>query len=59
VRSEDEPWIGVKDAAEHIGAKPQRVYDLVSQERIPHARDGTRLLFRRSELDGYLKDGGS
>jgi hypothetical protein len=54
-RPGDEEWIGVADAAGHIGAKPQRIYDLVSQGAITPGRDGTRLVFQRSTLDAYLK----
>lgn len=49
-----EGWIGVDDAAAHLACKPQRIYDLVSQRRLPFRRDGRRVLFRRSDLDGYL-----
>jgi excisionase family DNA binding protein len=35
-----------------------RIYDLVSARRIPHERDGSRLLFRRSALDGWVTSGG-
>lgn len=52
-----EPWIGVTEAAEHLACKRQRIYDLVHADRIPHHRDGSRLLFRRSELDAWLKGG--
>ena len=49
-----EPWIDVQAAADHIACKRQRIYDLVHADRIPHHRDGSRLLFRRSELDAWL-----
>src|SRR3954469_19710100 len=51
-------WIGVSEAAQHIACKPQRIYDLVHAGRIPHHRDGSRLLFRRSELDAWVSNGG-
>lgn len=50
-----EPWVGVNEAAEHLGCKRQRVYDLVSQGRIPHRKEGGRLVFKRSELDAWLE----
>jgi hypothetical protein len=53
-----EPWVTVKDAAAHLACKPQRVYDLCSRRdatRLPHRKDGSRLLFRLSELDRYLE----
>jgi excisionase family DNA binding protein len=52
--AEPEPWIGVPEAATHLACKPQRIYDLVHARAIPHRKDGSRLLFRRSELDGWL-----
>lgn len=50
-----QPWIGVEEAAEHLACKPQRIYDLVSQGRLEHRKDGRRLLFRRSDLDSHLE----
>jgi excisionase family DNA binding protein len=49
------PWLSVEEAAEHLRCKPKRLYDLVSQQRVPVHRDGSRLLFHRDELDGYLR----
>jgi excisionase family DNA binding protein len=54
-----EPWIGVEDAAEHLACGKSRLYALVSARRIPHEKDGSRLLFRRSELDRWLEQGGA
>ncbi len=52
----DDPWLDVEGAARHLACKPRRIYDLVSQRRIPAHKDGSRrLLFRRSELDSYLE----
>lgn len=53
-----EPWIDVKAAAEHIAAPRSRIYRLVESGRIPHERDGARLLFRRSALDQWVANGG-
>ena len=55
--SSPEPWVDVKAAAEHLACKPQRIYDLCGRRdetRLPHRKDGSRLLFRLSELDSYL-----
>jgi hypothetical protein len=52
-----EPWIDVRGAAQHLACKPQRVYDLVHRKdetRLPHRKEGSRLLFRASELDAWL-----
>jgi excisionase family DNA binding protein len=58
---EDAAWIDVAAAAHHLGYADgsrrgrQRIYDLVSQRRLRFAKDGSRLLFRRSWLDDYLE----
>jgi len=52
--SPSDPWLSIEEAAEHLRAKPQRLYDLVSTGRLKPAKDGRRLLFRRSWLDAYL-----
>ena len=49
-----EAWVGVEQAAAHLDCKRQRIYDLVHAERIPYHRDGSRLLFRLSELDAWV-----
>ena len=53
-----ETWIGVEEAAVHLACPKSRIYDLVSARRIPHERDGSWLLFRRSALDGWVTSGG-
>jgi excisionase family DNA binding protein len=53
-----EPWISVRDASAHLACPRSRIYALVSAGRIPHRKDGSRLLFRRSELDDWLAEGG-
>ena len=55
-RQAAEPWLDVEEAALYIAAKRQRVYDLVSQGRLRHCREGRRLLFRREWLDGCLEE---
>ena len=50
-----ERFVGVKDAAQHVGCRPHRIYDLVHQRVIPFYKEGSRLLFRRSELTAWLE----
>ncbi len=57
-QSGPEPWIGVGAAAEHLACGTSRIYALTSARRIPHRKDGSRLLFRRSELDAWIERGG-
>jgi excisionase family DNA binding protein len=51
------PFMTISEAAEYLRAKPQRVYDLVSDGRLTRHRDGSRVLVRRDELDRYLNGG--
>jgi excisionase family DNA binding protein len=44
----------VSEAAEFLRAKPQRVYDLLSDGRLTRHKDGSRVLVDRCELDAYL-----
>lgn len=52
-------WLSAEGAAEHLACPVSRVYALVSAKRIPHHRDGTRLLFRPAELDEWVESGGA
>lgn len=45
------------EAAEYLRVKPQRVYDLVNQGRLPGERDGERVLVREVMLGRYLLAG--
>lgn len=58
-RSENDGWIrGADRIAGYIDCPRSRVYALVSARRIPVHHDGSALVARRSELDGWLRDGG-
>jgi excisionase family DNA binding protein len=48
------PYLTVTEAAAHLRAKPQRVYDLLSARRLTRHKDGRRVLVARAELDDYL-----
>jgi excisionase family DNA binding protein len=52
-----EPYMDVESAAAYLGCKDRRrIYDLVEQGRLRVARDGRRLLTRRSWLDAALDE---
>jgi excisionase family DNA binding protein len=53
-------WMNVEEAANYIGCRPSRIYALTSFKpaRIPFERDGSRLLFKRSALDAWVRAGG-
>ena len=50
-----ERFVGVNEAAEHLGCRPHRIYDLVHQRVIPFYKEGSRLLFRCSELTAWVE----
>jgi hypothetical protein len=53
-------WLrGADKIAAYIDARKSRIYALVSAGRIPVERDGSNLIARRSELDLWIKNGGS
>lgn len=52
-------FLDVAGAAEFLACPPSRIYRLVSAKRIPHHRDGSRLLFDRAELRQFVADGGA
>jgi excisionase family DNA binding protein len=45
---------GADAAAEWTGLKRRSIYHMVRNKRIPHARNGTKLLFRKSELNRHF-----
>jgi hypothetical protein len=52
-------WLrGAERIANYIDAPPSRVYALASARRIPIHHDGSALIARRSELDGWILAGG-
>lgn len=51
-----EPYLAVDQAARYMACAPKRIYDLCSQRRIPFAKDGSRTLLRREDLDAYLEE---
>lgn len=55
----DDRWLTVAEAAEHLRCSRNRVYQLVSARRIPFSKDGSRTLFRRSQIDRWVEEGGA
>lgn len=51
-------WLTVTEAADHLRCPKSRVYSLTAAGRIPHVKDGSRNLYRRSQLDLWLHEGG-
>jgi excisionase family DNA binding protein len=57
--AENDCFLDVAGAAEFLACPTSRIYALVSAKRIPHHRDGSRLLFDRGELREYIQNGGA
>jgi excisionase family DNA binding protein len=55
----DDGYMDVAGAAEFLACPSSRIYSLVSAKRMPHHRDGSRLLFDRNELRAYIQNGGA
>ena len=56
--SRPSPWMTVTEVAAYLACKPDRIYSLKSAGRIPHYKDGSRLLFERGEIDEWVRAGG-
>jgi len=52
-------YLDVVAAASFLSCPTSRLYRLVAAKRIPHHRDGSRLLFDRAELREYVQSGGA
>lgn len=48
------PFLTVAEAAAYVRAKPQRIYDLLTQRRLSRFKDGSRTLVSKDELDAHL-----
>jgi excisionase family DNA binding protein len=49
-------WLGSTEAAAYLGVSRDRIFNLVSQGKLPrHGAKGHKLLFRRADLDAYAE----
>jgi excisionase family DNA binding protein len=53
----EEPLIGIDEAASIVGMKRSTLYARTSNRSIPHYKQGGKLYFRRSELISWLTQG--
>jgi excisionase family DNA binding protein len=51
------PWLNTHSAAEYLDCPPSRIHDLRALGKLAPHKDGSRLLFRREDLDDYLLHG--
>ena len=49
------PWLSIEKAAAYLDWPKQRLYKLTAQGAIPHYKHDGRLLFRRDELNQWLR----
>jgi len=55
-----EKWINIEEAAEHLGVKSVTIRDWIRKEKgIPAHKIGRQWKFKVSELDAWVKSGGS
>jgi excisionase family DNA binding protein len=53
------PWMSAAEAAEYLRCPVSRVRKLTSTRELPCEHDGSRVLYHRDKLDGYLRAGGA
>lgn len=51
-----EPYMNADQAAEYLACSKRRIYDLAERGALVSYRDGKRLLFKRHDLDNYVRD---
>ena len=53
------PWLGARDAAAYLACPISRIRKLTMTGDLPAHHDGSRVLYRREELDRYVDGGGA
>jgi excisionase family DNA binding protein len=53
------PWMTAKEAAEYMRCPLSRVRKLTMTGELPHEHDGRRVLYRRDQLDEFIRAGGA
>lgn len=55
-----EKWVSLEEAAEHLSVKPVTIREWIKKDTgIPAQRIGKKWAFKCSELDTWVKSGGS
>lgn len=57
-RDGDDCWLNAESASKYLDCPISRIYELCRRGVMPHEKDGSRLLLRRSELDAWVRGGG-
>ena len=54
-----EPWVSVDDVASNLGVAKDSVYRWIFGRGLPAHKIGRLLKFKLSEIDAWVRDGGS
>lgn len=55
----NEPWVSVDHVAEHLGVVRDSVYRWIETKDMPAHKIGRRWKFKLSEVDDWVRSGGS
>ena len=56
----NEKWVGIEEAADHLGIKPVTLRDWIKKEKgVPAHKIGKKWKFKYSELDSWVISGKS
>jgi excisionase family DNA binding protein len=58
-RADPSPWLSAREAAAYLACPLSRIRRLTMTGDLPVHRDGSRVLYRRDELDAYVAAGGA
>jgi excisionase family DNA binding protein len=53
------PWLSAREAAKYLACPISRVRKLTMTRELPAHHDGRRVLYRREELDAFIRGGGA
>jgi excisionase family DNA binding protein len=53
------PWLSADEAADHLRCPVSRIRKLTMTRELPAHHDGRRVLYRREELDAFVRSGGA
>lgn len=54
---EEDPYMNIAEVAAYTRLAKQTIYQKTSTRTIPHRKIGSRLIFRKSEVDQWLQAG--
>jgi excisionase family DNA binding protein len=55
----EERWVGVDEVAGHLGVNKDSVYRWIERKGLPAHRVGRLFRFKLSEIDAWVRQGGS